>query len=57
MNEGLKLAKLTEVLQERFQMQLDNPLNELGVPYTQTELLDFAIDEAYQNDELDFILK
>lgn len=52
------MEKLTEVLQVRMviQHEQDEAAGEVG-KYSEEEHVAFAIEEAYQNDELEFLTK
>lgn len=51
------MTKLTAVLVERWNIQEQNPERTAddGHEYSNEELLTFAIDEAWENNELDFL--
>ena len=49
------VAKLTQVLADRLQVQYENE-EDPHANYTYDELLTFAIEEAWENDELDFLI-
>ena len=51
------VEQLTKVVLERFKIQVESGDMKNGAePYSASELLAFAIEEAWQNDELEFLL-
>lgn len=49
------MEKLTKVIQARYAIQEEQEEQQPSDMYTTSDLIAFAIEEAWQNNELDFI--